>query len=47
MMMVHRTTSAVQLASSDDTTSRGWYTILELFAYGGTVEDYMNRGNTR
>ncbi|EER10598.1 COP9 signalosome complex subunit 7B, putative [Perkinsus marinus ATCC 50983] len=32
-----------ELASSDDTTSRGWYTILELFAYGGTVEDYMNR----
>ncbi|EER04100.1 COP9 signalosome complex subunit 7a, putative [Perkinsus marinus ATCC 50983] len=38
--------SVKELASSDDTTSRGWYTILELFAYGGTVEDYMNRDST-
>ncbi|KAF4736979.1 COP9 signalosome complex subunit 7a [Perkinsus olseni] len=38
--------SVKELADSSDTTAKGWYTVLELFAYGGTIEDYKGKSTS-
>ncbi|KAF4676863.1 Ras- protein Rab-11A [Perkinsus chesapeaki] len=35
-----------ELSDSNDHTAKGWYNMLELFAYGGTIKDYNNRDTT-